>query len=141
MTDDLLQRLRALSSENGDIHGQCGSALREAADEIESLRAGVRALHRNGEEAERWKAAIQGAYLVQKNLIARAESAERERDALAKRYADSESNLALCDAALQDVTRERDALRERIANMPIAGESPQEYAARFGCRVVEDGGK
>lgn len=92
MTDDLLQRLRALSSENGDIHGQCGSALREAADEIERLREWRREVcDRIGMDTgcgKEWTADEFYQHFcwceqdAERKAITRAESAERERDAL-----------------------------------------------------------
>lgn len=112
MTDDLLQRLRE-AHPNSQQYANGSMILAEAADEIEG--AELELAHQMNADFNRirnQRTTIEQLQAETKTLRTRAESAERERDALAKRYADSESNLALCDAALQDVTRERDALRE-----------------------------
>lgn len=48
-----------------------------------------------------------------------------------RRYADSESRLAACDAALQDVQAERDALRERIEKAPSIELSREDWLDHY----------
>lgn len=56
----------------------------------------------------------------------RAEVAEAGR-----RYADSESRVAACDAALQDTQAERDALRERIEKAPSIELSREDWLDHY----------
>ena len=100
MSDELVHRLRVADADTKAIFGEdFVSTQGEAADEIERLT-----LDWAREQGERTSAELARDQALLEIERLRAEVAEAGR-----RYADSESRLALCDAALQDMQRERDA--------------------------------